>query len=303
MPWDLIKLNDGHAIPSIAFGTWTLGNGRGPIDQVEQALSVGFDHVDTAQAYRNEAEAGQGIKESGLSRSDIFVTTKYSGTGGLDVETSIDNSLKNLGLSYVDLYLIHSPRLANPDIPTIWSKMEKIKSDGKAKSIGVSNFQVQHLETLLASAKVKPAANQILLHPYVYKEQAPLLEYCAKNNIVVEAYSALIPLTHQPGGPVDKPVSDIASRLSAKPEQVLLAWVKAKGAVAVTTSSKKERLDNYLAAGDLDLTDDDIASIDAAGAQGARMYSARKAFRIMAVVGLGVAVILRVCSGYGVEIF
>ncbi|EPQ51430.1 Aldo/keto reductase [Gloeophyllum trabeum ATCC 11539] len=267
MPWDLVKLNDGHTMPSIAFGTWTLGNGQGPIDQVEQALSVGFEHVDTAQAYRNEAEAGQGIKESGLSRSDVFITTKYSGTGGLDVETSIDNSLKNLGVSYVDLYLIHSPRLATPDIPTIWSKMEKIKADGKAKSIGVSNFQVQHLETLLNSAKVKPAANQILLHPYVYKSQAPLLEYCAKNNIVVEAYSALIPLTHQPGGPVDKPVNAIASRLSAKPEQVLLAWVKAKGAVAVTTSSRKDRLQSYLSAADLELTNEDIESIDKAGAR------------------------------------
>ncbi|KZT18405.1 Aldo/keto reductase [Neolentinus lepideus HHB14362 ss-1] len=303
MPWDVIKLNDGHMIPSIAFGTWTLGNGQGPIDQVEQALSVGFDHIDTAQSYRNEAEAGQAFKESGLSRSDVFITTKYSGTGGLDVETSIQNSLGNLGVSYVDLYLIHSPRLAYPDIPTIWSKMEKIKSEGKAKSIGVSNFQVQHLETLLASAKVKPAANQILLHPYVYKTQAPLLEYCAKNNIIVEAYSALIPLTHQPGGPVDKPVNEIASRLSAKPEQVLLAWVKAKGAVAVTTSSRKERLQNYLAAGDLDLTEEDVASIDAAGAAGARLYAARKTFKIVAAAALGVAIVLRVCSAYGVEVF
>lgn len=95
-------------------------------------------------------------------------------------------------MKYVDLYLVHSPRLAVPDIPTLWSKMEKIKSDGLTKSIGVSNFEIPHLETLLASAKVKPVANQILLHPYVWERQAPLVAFCQKNDIVVEAYSVLM---------------------------------------------------------------------------------------------------------------
>ncbi|KAI0300555.1 Aldo/keto reductase [Multifurca ochricompacta] len=265
MPWDPIQLNDGHVIPSIAFGTWTLGNGQGSIDQIEQAISVGFDHVDTAQMYRNEEEAGKAVQESGLARKDIFITTKYSGLNGLDIETSIQNSLKNLGVEYVDLYLIHHPRLAQPNIPTAWAKMEAIKRAGLAKSIGVSNFGVDDLEVLLASAKIKPAANQILLHPYVYARQAPLLAYAASQGIVSEAYSSLIPITHQPGGPVDKPVNEIAQRLNATADQVLLAWVKAKGAVAVTTSSKKFRLEGYLRAADLQLTPADIAAIDLAG--------------------------------------
>jgi len=228
MPWDTINLNDGNSIPSIAFGTWKIGNGQGPIDQVDQAISVGFNHVDTAQSYQNEAEAGIAIRESGLARHEIFITTKYSGLNGLDIPTSINNSLKNLGVSYVDLYLIHHPRLAVPDIPTVWREMEEIKVKGLVKSIGVSNFGVQDLEILLSSAKILPAANQILLHPYVYAQQVPILEYAAKHQIVIEAYSALTPITSQPGGPLDGPLNSIVTRLNATADQVLLAWVKAK---------------------------------------------------------------------------
>ncbi|KAG8215647.1 NADP-dependent oxidoreductase domain-containing protein [Butyriboletus roseoflavus] len=137
-----------------------------------------------------------------------------------------------------------------------------------SRSIGVSNFDEKDLEILLASAKIKPAVNQILLHPYVYRRQRPILEYAAKHGIVIEAYSALIPITHQPGGPLDAPLNEIASRLGVTTDQVLLAWTKAKGAVVVTTSSKKARLQGYLAAGDIELTQEDIDAIDAAGATG-----------------------------------
>lgn len=302
MPWDIIKLNDGHSIPSIAFGTWKMGNGQGPIDQVDQAISVGFNHVDTAQAYRNEAEAGTAIRESGLARTDIFITTKYSGVDGLDIPSSINNSLKNLGVSYIDLYLIHNPRLAVPDIPTAWKQMEEIKAKGLVKSIGVSNFAVQHLEILLASAKVLPVANQILLHPYVYAQQAPILEYAAKHNIVIEAYSALIPITSRPGGPLDAPLNSIATRLDATADQVLLAWVKAKGAVVVTTSSKKYRLEGYLRAGDLQLTPQDVSALDEAGAQGAKQFKAKTFLRRLVVVSLMGAVALSVCSYLGIDV-
>ncbi|KAI0002517.1 Aldo/keto reductase [Russula compacta] len=294
MPWDLIQLNDGNAIPSIAFGTWTLGNGQGPIDQVEQAISVGFSHIDTAQSYGNEEEAGRAVRESGLARKDVFITTKYSGWNGLDIETSIHNSLKNLGVEYVDLYLIHHPRLARPDIPTAWAEMEAIKRAGLAKSIGVSNFGIDELVVLLESAKIKPAANQILLHPYVYERQAPLLAYAAAQGILSEAYSTLTPITRQPGGPLDKPVDEIARRLNATADQVLLAWVRAKGAVVVTTSSKKFRLEGYLAAADLKLSPTDIAAIDLAGAKGARRETFVKVVRVMAELMLLGAVVFRI---------
>ncbi|TDL22687.1 Aldo/keto reductase, partial [Rickenella mellea] len=284
MPWDAVSLNDGTMMPSIAFGTWKIGNGQGPIDQVEQALSVGFEHVDTAQGYRNEAEAGMALKESGLARDEVFVTTKFSGMG--TINSSIHGSLKNLGLSYVDLYLIHHPYLALPYIPWAWERMEKVKAEGLTKTIGVSNFEVKHLTVLLAHAKVKPVVNQILLHPYVYEKQFPILEYCKANDIVVEAYSCLTPLTQNPGGAVDKPVNEIAARLRAKPEQVLIAWAKAKGAVVVTTSSKKERLEGYLAAGDLQLTEQDILDIDVAGAAGAPGLAAKTMLRRVVGVAL-----------------
>ncbi|KAG6827224.1 hypothetical protein H0H92_012723 [Tricholoma furcatifolium] len=222
MPWDPIKLND-----------------------------------DTAQAYANEAEAGIAIRESGLARADIFITTKFSGRDGLDIPTSLNNSLKNLGVTYVDLYLIHHPRLALPDIPTAWKQMEELKQKGLVKSIGVSNFGVAELEILLASAKVKPAANQ----------HKPIVEFGAKHGIVTEAYSSLIPITTLPGGPLDKPLNEIAERLKATPDQVILAWVRAKGAVVVTTSSKKYRLEGYLRAADLELAQEDVSTIDEAGAK------------------------------------
>ncbi|KAJ7149207.1 Aldo/keto reductase [Mycena crocata] len=295
MPWDPIPLNDGREIPSIGFGTWKMGNGDEPISQVDQAISVGFSHVDTAQAYRNEAEAGVAIRESGLERKEIFITTKYSGLDGLDIKASINNSLKNLGVSYVDLYLIHNPRIV-PDIPKAWKEMEDIQAQGLVKSIGVSNFVVNDLAILLASAKVKPVANQILLHPYVYARQLPILEYAAKHKIVIEAYSALIPITSLPGGPVDAPVSAIAERLGVSMDQVLLAWTKAKGAVVVTTSSKKERLLGYLNAGDLALTEDDIAAIDEAGAKGPPFSAGKQFLRRLAGLAL-VSFVAGVVSG------
>ncbi|KAG6895080.1 hypothetical protein C0993_010203, partial [Termitomyces sp. T159_Od127] len=227
----------------------------------------------TAQSYQNEVEAGIAIHESGLARQDIFITTKFSGREGLDIPTSIQNSLKNLGVTYVDLYLIHHPRLAIPDIPTAWRQMEELKEKGLAKSIGVSNFSVADLQILLASAKIKPAANQIMLHPYVYPKHKPIVEFNAKHGIVTEAYSSLTPITHLPGGPLDEPLNAIAKRLDASLDQVLFAWVKAKGAVVVTTISKKERLEGYLRAADLVLTPGDVTALDEAGAKGDRDWS------------------------------
>ncbi|KAI0821089.1 Aldo/keto reductase [Irpex lacteus] len=302
MPWTTIKLNDGHSIPSIAFGTWKLGNGQPTIDKVDQAISAGFDHIDTAQSYRNETEAGKALRDSGLARKDVYITTKFSGTDGADIETSIKDSLKNLGVDYVDLYLIHSPRLAQPDIATAWAKLEKIKADGLAKSIGVSNFGVVELETLLATAKVKPAANQILFHPYVLAKQTPILELGNAHGIVTEAYSPLYPLTSQPGGPLDTPLKEISARHGVAPEQVLLAWARAKGTVVVTSSSKKERLEGYLKAGDLELSTTDIAAIDAAGLLGPKGLRLRKILKRVAVTAALSVVGFAVASYLGIDV-
>ncbi|KZV90623.1 Aldo/keto reductase [Exidia glandulosa HHB12029] len=267
MPWETVELNDGNHIKTIGYGTWTIGKGDQAVDQIAQALETGYDHIDTAQSYLNQEEVGQAVRESGLKRSDLFITTKFSGRDGLSIPEAIKQSLDKTGFEYVDLYLIHHPRLVGDDVVGAWQQMEELKAKGYARSIGVSNFGIDDLEKL-KDAKTKPAVNQILLHPYVWKQQKPLVEYCQANGIVVEAYSSLIsPVTRMPGGPVDKPLAKISERTGATYDQILLAWAKAKGAVVVTNSSKKARLLGYLDAGDLLLTDEEIAAVDEGGSQ------------------------------------
>ncbi|KAJ7599307.1 Aldo/keto reductase [Mycena floridula] len=276
MPWDTVTLNDDRKMPTIAFGTLDLGNGEKSVQAIDQAISVGFSHIDTAHGYGNEKEAGTAIRDSGLAREDLFISAKYSGLDGLDVKTSLVKSLDKLGVTYLDLYLIHFPRI---DITTIWEEMEELQKRGLVRSIGVANFKIDHLTSLLATAKIRPAVNQIVLHPYVYAQKAPLLEYASKNGIVIEAYNTLIPITKRPEGPVGVAVNAIAARLNVTADQVLLAWAKAKGAAVLTTSSKKFRLEGYLNAIDIKLIDADIAAIDLAGTAGEKQERANRAKR------------------------
>lgn len=263
MPFGTLKLNSGHEIPRIAFGTGTALYGKNASQEVEQALESGFIHIDTAQMYSNEESVGHGLSAGWKDdRSKLFVTTKFS--GGV-IRDEFNKGLKALGTGYIDLYLIHFPRFT-PDFGAAWKEFEKIHEEGLAKSIGVSNFNLQQLQEIIKDAKVKPAVNQIRFHPYNLHEHLELLEFCAKHDIIIEAYSPLTPITKQPGGPVDEPVAKAAKRLGATPAQVLMLWTKAKGAVIVTTSSKKERLKEYLDAGDLgELTQEEVEAIDRAG--------------------------------------
>ncbi|KAF9220920.1 Aldo/keto reductase [Gyrodon lividus] len=267
MPFGTVNLLDGHKLPTIAFGTGTTMRSKDITDYVEQALDNGFWHIDTAPFYKTEKYVGIAIKESGLPRSSVYVTTKYSG-GGVTVRESMRNSLDDMALTFVDLYLVHMPRVLD-DLETGWREFESLKKDGLAKSIGVSNFSVDLLQRLLKIAHDKPVVNQIELHPYNYAEQKDLLAYCAKQGIVVQAYSSLNSITKNPGGPVDAVVNAAAKRINATANQVIFAWVRSKGAAIVTTSRSKERLHEYLAVADLPpLTPEEIAAIDEAGAQG-----------------------------------
>ncbi|KAJ6531023.1 Aldo/keto reductase [Mycena capillaripes] len=265
MPFGTLPLNDGKKIPAIAFGTGSIYKRTDVTQYVYQALEAGFWHIDTAQYYETEEYVGTVIRESGLSRSELYITTKY---GFGDVQETVRSSLSNLGLEYVDLYLIHNPRNI-PDVDAVWKELEIIKKDGLAKSIGVSNFTLEALQSLVQKALVWPAVNQIEFHPYNYAKNKDLLEWSSKHGIVTEAYSSLSSITKFPGGPVDAPVAAAAARLGISPTQVLLSWARAKGVVIVTTTSNKNRLEEYLAVGDLPrLPDADIAAIDEAGAQG-----------------------------------
>jgi diketogulonate reductase-like aldo/keto reductase len=264
MPFSTVTLNDGNEFPVIAFGTGSTMKFKDITDYVGQAIENGFSHIDTAQMYRTETYVGRAIKESGLPRSSLYITTKYSFDGS--PRETIQESLNKIGLSYVDMYLVHLPTLFSE---SRWQEFEKMKKDGLTRSIGVSNFNLEDLQKLLKTAVTKPALNQILFHPYNYASHKALLEYCAKQGIVVEAYGSLNSITQNPGGPVDAVVDAAAKRLGATPNQVIFSWVRSKGVAIVTTSRSKERLQEYLAVEDLPpLTAEEIAAIDDAGAKG-----------------------------------
>lgn len=298
MPFATVKLNDGNEMPTIAFGTGSKWKGHDVTQYVEQALEVGFSHLDTAQFYQTEKYVGQAIRESALDRSELFITTKY----GFGIpKMAIEASLNNLGLKQVDLYLIHNPRLATKHT---WHELEKFQEAGFTKSIGVSNYTVDDLRKLMKTAKVIPAVNQIFFNPYNYHEHKELLEYSAKLGIITAAYSSLAPITRYPGGPVDEPVQAAAKRLNASPTQVILSWVKSKGVVIVTTSSSKEHMQEYLDVAELpDLTEEEIKAIDDAAAHGPpgifnithRIASASKwnYLRLACLILLGFFIVMR----------
>ncbi|KAJ3800047.1 oxidoreductase [Lentinula aff. detonsa] len=203
---------------------------------------LGFGHRHCT-LYRNEESLGQGIKESGVPREQLFVTTKLEETPSAPtIKATLETSLKKLGLDYVDLFLIHSPFVAMKDgkLKEWWKEMEEIKREGLAKSIGVSNFTVEHLQIILEDATVVPAVNQIELHPYIWDTAAKIYDFCQEKGIVVE-YGALSSLFRVPGGPVDPVVASAVQRLSKEsgtsvsPGQVLMKWLIQKRVVIVTT--------------------------------------------------------------------
>jgi len=269
MSFHNIVLNDGNKIPAIAFGTWSLKfRGIDFHEYIELALNTGFCHIDTAQWYENEESIPIAIRESGLTRSELYITSKYSFSG--NIEEILRASLNKLEMNQLDMYLIHNPNLIkNGDFESPWRQFERFKREGLTKSIGVSNFTVEDLQELLKIAHVKPAVNQIRLHPYNYAENIRLLEFHSKHGIVTEAYGSLASITTFPGGPVDAAVEKASKRLGITPSQVILLWVKAKGAVIVTSSTSKQHLEQSFATGDLPpLTEGEVAAIDAAGAKG-----------------------------------
>ncbi|KAG8888622.1 hypothetical protein FRB98_007295 [Tulasnella sp. 332] len=288
MPFEDITLNDGRKAlvqasgsnelhPSINPDEYSPGShlkgtgglaGHDASAYITQALYAGFSHIDTAQMYRNEESVGIALRQSGMARSDVWITTKYYGSGGSEIKEALVESLKKMGLSYVDLYLIHWPEPVK-DLKDTWSQYELVKKEGLAKSIGVSNFKVKDLELLKRHSNITPAVNQINFSPYQLREMSPVLDYCKEHKIVVEAYGSLAPLTKNPGGPVDKPIKKAAERLNATPGQILFSWARQKGIVIVTTTTKNERLHEYLDVADLPaLTQEEIKEIDDAGLKG-----------------------------------
>lgn len=236
------------------------------IEAIQTAVKVGYTHLDGAEVYGTEEELGEAIAKCKVARDKLFVTTKVT-TNIQDIPGAIDTSLKKLGLDHVDLYLIHEPFFANGDDAELqkkWAQMEEVAASGKAKSIGVSNFLRPHLDAVLKTAKVRPAINQIELHPYL--QHGDLLAYHKSKDIKVAAYGPLLPLTKLKGGPLDPLLESLGKKYAVNPGEILLRWIVEQGVVAVTTSSKEQRLSDYLRIFTFTLTPKEVEQISEVGA-------------------------------------
>ncbi|KAF7800274.1 hypothetical protein EIP86_011521 [Pleurotus ostreatoroseus] len=269
-----IKLNDGTTIPWLAFGSGTALYQKDAAQSTTAAILAGFRHLDAAQVYRNEESVGAGIAASKVPRSELYITTKLSSVpAGKTVRDTLVESLAKLRTDYVDLFLVHTPT-QHTDLKAVWREMEAVQAEGLARTIGVSNFLVKHLEQVVEGARIVPAVNQIEYHPYVHKATRAQLEYHAKHGIVATSYGGLSPVARFAGGPIDPVLKKIATRIRTSGAvgkdvtegQVLQLWLRKKGIPCITTTSKAERLQEYLAVGGLpDLTDEEVQEIDEVG--------------------------------------
>jgi len=246
-------LADGNEIPLLGVCVWQVENGRECVDAVRWALELGYRHIDTAQAYGNEESVGQGLRESGVPRGEVFLTTKFF-PERKDPLAEAERSLQRLGVDYVDLYIIHWPQGG----PTwAWPGMERAREAGYARSIGVSNFGAAELRQLLAAATVPPVVNQVQFSPYEYRKA--LLEACRQNGIALEAYSPLGTGRHL----ASDTVARIARRHGRTPAQVLLRWCIERGIPVIPKSTHRERIAENARLFDFRFSDQDITALDA----------------------------------------
>ena len=255
-----IELNDGHRIPQLGFGVFQIDPDE-TADAVKKALDIGYRHIDTAEMYENEKGVGDGIRESGVDRGEVFITSKLN--NGFhrpdDARRAFDETISKLGFDYVDLFLIHwpLPTRYDGDFVSTWQVLEEFKSDGRARSIGVSNFQVSHLERLAQETDTVPAVNQIEVHPYFGNET--VRAYGTEHNIVTEAWSPIA----QGNVLDDATVTRIAEALGRSPAQVVLRWHIERGDVVFPKSVTPERIKENFELFDFELSDADIDEITA----------------------------------------
>jgi 2,5-diketo-D-gluconate reductase A len=247
------ELGDGNEIPLLGLGVWQVPNGPECVDAVRWALELGYRHIDTAQAYGNEESVGQALRDSGVARDHVFITTKFYPAHG-DPVAEVEQSLRRLGVDHVDLYIIHWPQGG----PTwAWAGMERARELGYATSIGVSNFSAVELEQLSTAGSVAPAANQVQFSPFEFRRG--LLEECERRGIVLEAYSPLGTGSHLE----DPTVNEIAERLQRTPAQVLIRWCVERRIPVIPKSTHRERIEENGQVFDFELTEEDIAKLDA----------------------------------------
>jgi diketogulonate reductase-like aldo/keto reductase len=215
--------------------------------------------------YGNEAELGKAIKEAGVPRENLYVTTKINGTKVQNTQAAFELSLQKLGLDYVDQYLIHAPFFAKTpeDLQAKWAELEAIQASGKAKTIGVSNMLQDDLETILKTAKIIPAINQIEYHPYL--QHGGLIDFHKKHGIATSAYAPLTAVVRATPGPLDATYAKLAKKYGVSPGEIALRWVIDQGIVVVTTSGSEARLKAYQKVADFKLTPEEVEEIKTIG--------------------------------------
>ncbi|MBD8586887.1 aldo/keto reductase [Peribacillus simplex] len=254
---ETITLHNGVKMPLLGFGVFKVKNGNETVESVKKAIEVGYRAIDTAAIYENEEGVGQAIRECGVPREELFITSKVWNTeqGYETTLKAFEDSLNRLGLEYLDLYLIHWP--GKDKYLETWRALEKLYKDGKVKSIGVSNFHVHHLENLLANSEVKPVVNQIELHPLL--TQVEIRDYCAKHEIKVESWSPL-----GRGNLLEEPtIKHIAKKHGKSSAQVLIRWHLQHDLVVIPKSITPSRIKENAQVFDFSLSLNEMNQIDA----------------------------------------
>jgi 2,5-diketo-D-gluconate reductase A len=253
MTMEFVKLADGNQLPMLGLGVWQVPDGATTENAVRFALELGYRHIDTAQAYGNEASVGKALRDSGVPRDEVFITTKFN-PGRKDPAAEAEKSLRRLGVDQVDLYLVHWPQ-GGP--VRAWPGMERAQERGLTMSIGVSNFGAADLDQVLAAGSVAPAVNQIQFSAVEYRRG--LVEACRRHDIVPEAYSPLGTGRHL----TNRLATEIAARVGRTPAQVLLRWCIQHGIPIIPKSTHRERIEENGQVFDFTLSDQDMAALDA----------------------------------------
>jgi diketogulonate reductase-like aldo/keto reductase len=246
------ELSDGNQIPALGLGVWQVPDGPETENAVRWALELGYRHIDTAQAYGNEESVGRALRDSGIPRENVFLTTKFY-PGHQDPVQEAERSLQRLGVDQVDLYIIHWPQRGST---WAWPGMEQARERGYARSIGVSNFSARELEEVCDVASSPPVANQVQFSPFEYR--TGLLSACQERNVALEAYSPLGTGRHLSSGRV----SQLAERVGRAPAQVLIRWCLQRGTIVIPKSTHRERIEENVQVFDFALSDEDMAELD-----------------------------------------